>query len=92
MRLFGDGLGFKNLTLARVSRYVPKIQSIKKHASGDARYRRRIFDRTFSGVHQCLKQDQPPANNFSHCYISNPAAQTQTRSPPDFDECTLAFR
>ena len=38
MRLFGDGLGFKNLTLARVSRRVPKIQSIKKHASGDARY------------------------------------------------------
>ena len=39
MHLFGDGLGFKNLTLARVSRRVPKIQSIKKHASGDARYR-----------------------------------------------------
>ena len=40
MRLFGDGLGFKNLTLARVSRRVPKIQRVKKHASGDARYRR----------------------------------------------------
>ena len=39
MRLFGDGLDFKNLTLARVSRRVPKIQNIKKHASGDARYR-----------------------------------------------------
>ena len=37
MRLFGDGLDFKNLTLARVSRRVPQIKSIKKHAAGDAR-------------------------------------------------------